>query len=140
MLVQFFGLDVIPIIMSDDLNKVFLRAKLRRLYKGLGNFEQIGCDLNLDFADDTLLFLNADIQQLDYVKWLFESSSGLRINYAKSDLYPLNLSDYGSRCCANALGCKLATYEHFQWLANAIVKFLLAISFLFSKTLNPLKI
>lgn len=68
MLVQFFGLDVIAIIMSDDLNKVLLRAKLGGYIEGLGNFEQIGSDLNLYFADDTLLFLNADIQQLGPVR------------------------------------------------------------------------
>ena len=52
--------------------------------------------MNLHFADDTLLFLKADKEILLHIKWLllaFENVSGLKINYDKSEMFPLNLSD-----------------------------------------------
>lgn len=49
---------------------------------------------------------------LDHVKWLllvFENLSGLKINYAKSEMYPLNVTSIESRSLATVLGCQLST-------------------------------
>jgi hypothetical protein len=45
--------------------------------------------LSLQYADDTLLFLEHDYNLATHLKWLmtcFEKLSGMRINYNKSDL------------------------------------------------------
>lgn len=67
--------------------------------------------MNLHFANDTPLFLKADNEVLTNIKWLlvaFENASGLKINYDKSEIYPLNLSDSESTTFASILGCKVA--------------------------------
>jgi hypothetical protein len=63
--------------------------------------------ISLQYADDTLLFLSHDPRSAHHLKWLmifFEKISGMRINYNKSDLTPINLSeeeiqDYAKTFC-----------------------------------------
>jgi hypothetical protein len=53
---------------------------------GLDNFNGKSV-LNLNFADDTLIFLQADYKMIEALKYLllgFEELSGLKINYSKS--------------------------------------------------------
>ena len=48
--------------------------------------------LNLLYADDSLLFYEANCDQMAYLSWLlmwFEAIVGLRINLNKSELIPL---------------------------------------------------
>jgi hypothetical protein len=52
--------------------------------------------ISLQYADNTLLFLENDIQGASHLKWLmtfFEHISSLRINYHKSDLTAINLDE-----------------------------------------------
>ena len=66
--------------------------------------------MNLHFADDTLLFLQVDKNILNYIKWLllaFENVSGLKINFEKSEMYPLNLSVSECDELSSVLGCKV---------------------------------
>jgi hypothetical protein len=95
----------------DTLSKMITKAKQHGYIKGLGNFE--GDNLvNLNFADDTLIFLTADTKIVDAFKMLliwFENLSGLKINYTKSEFIPLNLSESEGTQLANILGCKIAS-------------------------------
>ena len=48
----------------------------------------------LQYADDTLLFLDADPVVAFNMKWIltcFEQISGMRLNYHKSEFIPINL-------------------------------------------------
>jgi hypothetical protein len=50
--------------------------------------------INLQYADDTLLFLEYDNHAISQLKWLmfyFEHLSDMKINYHKSDMMPINL-------------------------------------------------
>jgi hypothetical protein len=50
--------------------------------------------ISLQYADNILLFLNHDFNEACHLKWLmmyFEHLSGMKINYHKSDLTPINL-------------------------------------------------
>jgi hypothetical protein len=52
--------------------------------------------ISLQYADDTLLFLNHGCQEASHVKWLmiyYEQISGMKINYNKSNLIPVNLDE-----------------------------------------------
>ena len=50
----------------------------------------------VQYADDTLLFLNADKGQLGALKsvlYSFSEATGLQINFHKSSMYPINVTD-----------------------------------------------
>jgi hypothetical protein len=99
------------ILVADVLNKILSNAKLGGYVDGLGNFSNMDYIMNLHFADDTLLFLKADSAVLTHIKWLlvaFENVSGLKINYEKSEMYALNLSDTECASLASVIGCKVA--------------------------------
>jgi hypothetical protein len=52
--------------------------------------------ISLQYADDTLLFLENDLEKASTLKWLlvcFEKISGMKINYDKSDLITIGLDD-----------------------------------------------
>lgn len=81
------------------------------LIQGLGNFLNLGNVLNLHFTDDTSLCLQADCKMINSLKWIllcFENLSGLKINFDKSVMVPLNISDQHGQLLARQLGCKVA--------------------------------
>jgi hypothetical protein len=93
----------------DTLSKMITKAKQHGYIKGLGNFEGDSL-VNLNFADDTLIFLTADTKIVDAFKMLligFKNLLGLKINYTKSELIPLNLSESEGTQLANILGSLL---------------------------------
>ena len=74
-----------------------------------------GEDLSISdllYADDTLLFCEADIDQLKFISWIlmwFEAMSGLKINLFKSEITPIGhvtkLVELASK-----LGCKIGSF------------------------------
>lgn len=67
----------------------------------------------LQYADDTLIILPAEQQQLDTLKSLLESFSdatGLHINYHKSTFLPIHVEDTLATSLASSLGCPIATF------------------------------
>jgi hypothetical protein len=53
----------------------------------------------LQYADDTLIFMQCDARQLFFLKVIlnsFAESTGLKVNYAKSMLVPINIFEEGS--------------------------------------------
>jgi hypothetical protein len=66
--------------------------------------------LNLQYTDDTLLFLDHSYRVACHLKWLlvcFERLSGMKINYHKSDLTPINLDEEESQNYSRIFCCKL---------------------------------
>jgi hypothetical protein len=64
----------------------------------------------VQYADDTILIMRASQRELFTLKGLLESfsqSTGLRVNYKKSCLVPLNLSNDSAQILAGVFGCKL---------------------------------
>jgi hypothetical protein len=62
--------------------------------------------LTLQYADDTLLFSSCDqshIKNLNVILSLFEMVSGMRINFHKSEVIPLNLDEVSSDAIAHVL-------------------------------------
>jgi hypothetical protein len=63
----------------------------------------------LQYADDTLLILPADPTQLGNLKdtlHKFTMSTGLKVNYHKSSMVPINISHERCQELANGFGCK----------------------------------
>jgi hypothetical protein len=69
--------------------------------------------LNLQYADDTLLFLKADYLMVERIKWalrVFEGLSGLKINFHKSELVALNIDSAIARNFTLQLNCQVGAY------------------------------
>jgi hypothetical protein len=52
--------------------------------------------ISLQYVDDTVLFLQHNLKNAYHLKWLmlyFEQLSGMKINYNKSDMIPVNLDE-----------------------------------------------
>jgi hypothetical protein len=66
----------------------------------------------VQYADDTLMFMQADARQLVFLKAVlnsFSDSTGLKINYAKSHMYPINVSADKMNILACTFGCDIGS-------------------------------
>jgi hypothetical protein len=96
---------------------VFIRMLVKAHDKGyitglLSAMNPIGV-VSLQYADDTLLFLEHWYQYATHLKWLmtcFEKMSGMRINYNKSDLTPINLEDDESHNYVKIFYCRVGSF------------------------------
>ena len=65
------------------------------------------------YADDTILFSDCDEQHLRNLKgclmW-FEQLSGMRINFHKSEMIPLNLSSVEVHKISHIFGCPVGSF------------------------------
>ena len=83
-------------LVGDVFSKMLFKASQNQLIKGLLSDVIPGGVISLQYADDTILFLESDEDMAKKLKWLltcFEQMSGMRINYHKSDLIPINLPE-----------------------------------------------
>jgi Reverse transcriptase (RNA-dependent DNA polymerase) len=96
-------------LVADTLSKISDKKMQAGYFKGLGNFNNKSL-LNLNFADDTLNFLQTNFRMIEALQLLllgFENLSDLKINYTKSTLIPLNISNEEGVLYANILGCEM---------------------------------
>jgi hypothetical protein len=76
----------------------------------------------IQYADDTLLILPADLDQVIYLKELlkvYSQSTGLHINYHKSSMVSINVDDGLLNQLAYAFGCQIGTLP-FTYLGLAV--------------------
>jgi hypothetical protein len=74
--------------------------------------------VSLQYADDTLLFLEHNYKAASHLKWLlmcFEKLSGMKINYHKNDLISNNLDEEESQTHSRVFCCKLGEFP-FKYL------------------------
>lgn len=65
------------------------------------------------YADDTIIFCKATIQQLNIVKfvlYIYELLTGLKINFTKSYIVGLGINNCQAKACAAIPGCKTSTF------------------------------
>ena len=100
-------------LVADVFTKSLTKAANRGLISGLlQDFNATGV-ISMQYADDTLLFLNKDMAQVMNLKWLlscFEQVSGLRINFHKCELVPINVSQDEAQDFAQTLCCRLGNF------------------------------
>jgi hypothetical protein len=78
--------------------------------KGLMTHLIEGGITHLQYADDTIIFLNMDEQSIIHTKFLlycFENLSGLKINYQKSEVYVLGCSEGEAARVAQMFNCNI---------------------------------
>ena len=78
----------------------------------LREYNQTGV-ISMQYADDTLLFLKNDIEGAMNLKWLlscFEQLSGMKINFHKCDLVPINVPLENVQVFAQILSCALGVF------------------------------
>jgi hypothetical protein len=66
----------------------------------------------IQYADDTILIMEACTKQLFFLKAMlnsFAESTGLHVNYHKSNIYPINVSDQKMEILANTFHCKIGS-------------------------------
>ena len=86
--------------MADVFTKILVKASDRGFIRGLLPQVVPGGVISLQYADDTILFLENNIQYARNLKWFlscFEGMSGMRINYHKSDLMVINMDESSAR-------------------------------------------
>jgi hypothetical protein len=98
---------------ADVFTRMLIKAADRQLISGMfRSFCPTGI-VSMQYADDTLLFLNKSLDNARNLKWLlscFEQMSGMRINFHKCDLVPINISVEESQEYAQSLSCKLGCF------------------------------
>jgi retron-type reverse transcriptase len=102
--------DLLQSIINSAQHRGFLSLPLPR---GWGTKFPI-----VQYADDTLLFLEACPRQLMLLKSLlntFADSTGLKVNYQKSSIYPINVDQDKMKILALTFGCQIGVY-HFTYL------------------------
>jgi hypothetical protein len=80
----------------DVLSRMLQKATRANLIKGLGEDLIEGGVVSLQYADDTILFIEKEKTYARNLKWIltcFEMMSGMRINYHKSELVPVSELD-----------------------------------------------
>jgi len=74
--------------------------------------------ISLQYADDTLLFLENNLEKACNLKWLlvcFEQMSGMNINYDKSDLLTVYFEENQANEFARLFCCKKVNFLLSTW-------------------------
>lgn len=107
-------------IVGEVFHLIMENAKNKGVIEGIKLRDNMDSITHLQFADDTILFLKPDLENIRNVKRLlqcFQLVSGLKINFGKSSLYGWNEPELGT--WASLLGCKLGDLP-IQYLGASI--------------------
>jgi hypothetical protein len=135
------------VLAADLLQCVINRAhSMGLLQLPIPSYEQAGFPI-IQYVDDTIILLKASQMQLLCLKSILETfaqSIGLRVNYSKSGLVPLNMTTEKAEIMAGVFGCHIQempfTYlglpmgiarprvEHFEPIMNRMERHLTSIS------------
>ena len=125
----------------DVFSKMLIKGSNGNLIRGLCPRFNPGGVVCLQYAEDTLLFLENDSEvatNLKYILTCFEQISGMRINYHKSALIPINVSSEDLQRFIDIFQCVAADFpvkylgiplhydrlrrEHLQPIIESIIK------------------
>lgn len=102
------------ILVTEVLSKMIKKNRIG-LYLGFYSGKEGVTVSHLQFADDTMIFCNAYICQIGYLRCIlrcFEMVSGLTINFAKSEMFQIGeVREIEDLACV--LGCKIGTLPSY---------------------------
>jgi hypothetical protein len=93
-------------LVDDVFTRMLMKAAKQGLISDLLPQVVEGGVIGLQYADDTLLFLENDLEKASTMKWLlvcFEQMSGLKINYDKSDLLTIGMDEDSTNAFAKKI-------------------------------------
>jgi hypothetical protein len=106
-------------LFQSAINKAFSQGLLRAPFS-----PDYGMDFPvIQYADDTLVFMQADTSEVIIMKEILENyakSTGLKINFHKSSPIPINLGPSTASNIASLLGCTVASMP-FTYLGLPLV-------------------
>lgn len=100
-------------IVADGLLAILDRASEKGLLEGVTPHLVEGGITHLQYADDTVLFIQHTQQNIVNLKFLlfcFEEVSGMKINYNKSEVFTIGINEVDSVNIAVAFNCKLGQF------------------------------
>jgi hypothetical protein len=106
-------LPLLFVIAADLLQSIINKAKDNELLRLPSNVGYTTDFLIIQYADDALLIMEACPQQLYALKSIlntFVDSTGLKVNYSKSIMYPINLSQERLSHLAATLHCVAGSF------------------------------
>ncbi|XP_019227632.1 PREDICTED: uncharacterized protein LOC109208930 [Nicotiana attenuata] len=102
------------ILVMEGLNCMIKRAKANGWIKGFKGSNKPDCVMDifhLLYADDSLILHDAEVDQLRHIiliLTMFEATSGLHVNWTKSQLFPINVVPH-IHILAGTLACEIGS-------------------------------
>jgi hypothetical protein len=100
-------------LVADVFTRMLMKIVKQDFISGLLPQVVEGGVISLQYADDTLLFLENDLEKASTMKWLlvcFEQMSGMKINYDKSDLLTIGMDEDSTNAFAKIFCCKKSEF------------------------------
>ena len=100
-------------LVADALASMIEKAQRNGLIKGVSSHLIARGVSLLQYADDTVLLIEHDdsyILNLKFLLYCFEWTSGLKINYHKSEVYVIGVDKQEAIKTANMFNCKLGKF------------------------------
>lgn len=101
------------ILIAEVLSLMIKKATSLNLWSGIAVCKNGPLLTHLQFANDTIIFAAQDMEALTNIKKiliLFELTSGLQINFHKSELLGINTSQFWLQEAAAKLHCKVGSF------------------------------
>lgn len=100
-------------LVADALSAMLTRASNAGIIQGLAPNLIDGGITHLQYADDTILLLQFSPGNLRNVRLIlscYEAMSGMKINFEKSEIFTVGLSEPDQKLAAATLGCKIGVF------------------------------
>lgn len=100
-------------LVADALSAMLTRAASAGLIQGLVPSLVAGGITHLQYADDTILLLQFSVENLTNIRRIlacYETMSGMKINFDKSEVFTVGLSVEDQQQAALILGCKAGSF------------------------------
>jgi hypothetical protein len=112
-------------LVVDILSMMLQKATSLDLNKGLGNELVEGGVINLQYVDDTILFVEKNVKKAKNLKWIltyFELMSGMRVIFHKIELVPINYENVEEiHEFADIFGCPVGAFQLSSWVSHYII-------------------
>jgi hypothetical protein len=105
-------------LVVDAFIRMLMKAARKKYISGFMTSVYPEGVLSLQYTDDTLFFLKNDLVSDGHLKWImvcFEQISGMKINYNKSDMVPMNLGEEETQQYSRIFCCKVGSFP-FKYL------------------------
>jgi hypothetical protein len=100
-------------LVGDGLAKMLDKAVSRGLVQGVLRDFKKGGIVSLQYADDTILFSKAEDSALENLKCIlmwYEQLSGMKVNFHKSEILPMNLDQEETQRFAHIFSCPVGSF------------------------------